>query len=403
MALPALVRREALWRKTRRGAVIYTCSWSPLAPVTAALPVARARLIMLPGYNSSVMAQHDWLAGWLLTHGVEAFSLDNHGSGRSTSDYEHRIPSTSFAESVSRTISRIFCFHGLRGYLPSWAALCDDAAWYSSELEKERGTLPTFLYGESMGGALALGTVRALAAGGAPPLAGVILSAPMCMLSSHAKPHAALVVLGSLLAIIAPAAPAPFLRDITDLIFRDPSRRPEARANPLRYSGPTRLRTAFTLKAAASTASDDAARCTAPLLLLHGTSDLVCPPDASRGVFATSASGDKTLLEYQDAWHALWTEPIDTRRRLLNDMLSWIAARAPGVVPPRDIMPESSKTSETEPTLSPTVTAAAAARGETGLRLSRPLGIAEFRDKTIWSTVHDPHVADFLLSQGKEL
>ena len=403
MSVPLLVRREVLWRRTRRRAVIYTCSWVPV--VLENRPPTVARLFFLTGYNSSVNSQHDWLASWLYSHGIESYSLDNHSFGRSTSDDEHRYPAEGFVDVLSRVASRTFCFHGLRGYIPSWNALCDDAAWFIKEIEAERGPLPTFIYGESMGGALALGTARYLVESGASPLDGLILSAPMCGLSSHARPHAALVVVGQVLATIAPAAPAPFLKDITDLIFRDPSRRPEARANPLRYTGSTRLRTAFTLKAAASTAADDAKVCVAPLLLLHGTSDHVCPPDASRSVFESSSSTDKTLLEYQDAWHALWTEPIDTRRRLLHDLLSWVAARVPGVTQPNDMRPKKTTGSDSEddePSLSPSSTKEAMDRGEPGLRLLRPLGTSSFRDISIWSSKHDPHVVCFHQEGGEK-
>ena len=52
---------------------------------------------------------------------------------------------------------------------------------------------------------------------------------------------------------------------------------------------------------------------------------------ASWELFEAAASKDKTLCEYVGAWHALWAEPVDTRKRLLCDVLDWLCARVPGL------------------------------------------------------------------------
>lgn len=386
---PHPLRRDAQWRRTRRGAVIYTCTWP--APAGAAPPSARA--LLLPGYNSSIGGHQDFLAALLTAHGVEVFALDNHAFGRSTAADEHRVPPLSALDAARRAVARALCFHGLRGYVPSWDCLVDDAAWLLEELARERGPLPTVLYGESMGGALSLSTARAARGPAREALAGIILSAPMCAIGAGAQPHPALVALGRALAVLAPTAPAPFTKDITPLIFRDESRRAEALRNPLRHAGPVRLRTAFSLKGGAARAAADAARCELPLLLLHGTADAVCPAAASRAVFAAAPATDKTLIEYDGAWHALWAESVDTRRRLAADVLGWLAARVPTRAPHASVAPyeDDAAAAAAAAELAPRAVAAARAGGAHGVLLSRPLGVGAFRDASVWTAQPDDH------------
>lgn len=376
---PTAVVRDERWRLSPRGAVLWTCSWrcssteAPRSPPTA-------RVLLLNGYNSNVASQHDWLAGWLMTHGCEVHSFDNHSFGRSTAENEHRVRSSSLFDALKRTIARWLFAHGKLGYVRRWDDLVDDVCWYTETLREERGHLPTVLYGESMGGALALCAQQKLDVLGAPPLAGLILSAPMCSLGSAALPHPLLVALGSLLAWIIPTVPAPFLKDLTDCIFRNVERRAEALRNPYRLAGPPRIGTAFAMKAGSEAAARAASRVNTPLLLLHGTNDVVCPPAASLAVFNSCKSQDKTLIEYESAWHALWAETVDTRRRLLADVLSFLATRT-GTSLPHGICPDGS-----DPlTLSP------AAHGR-GLRLRRPLGVAEWRDESAFTAAREAHL-----------
>lgn len=373
---PSAVVRDETWRRSPRGAVLWTCSWrSTEVPA----PRPRARVLLLNGYNSNVAAQHDWLAGWLTAHECQVHSMDNHSFGRSTAANEHRVRSSSYLDALKRTIARYLFAHGKLGYVRRWDELVEDVSWFAESLREEHGHLPTFLYGESMGGALALCAQQRLDVLGAPPLAGLILSAPMCSLGSAALPHPLLVALGSLLAWIVPTVPAPFLKDLTPHIFRNVDRRAEALRNPFRLAGPPRIGTAFAMKAGSEAAARAASRVDTPILLFHGTNDVVCPPAASHAVFNSCQSRDKTLVEYEHAWHALWAETVDTRRRLLADMLSFLAARA-GTALPHGICPDGSDPS----LLSPTA-------GGQGRRLRRPLGVAEWRDESAFTTAREAH------------
>jgi len=95
---------------------------------------------------------------------------------------------------------------------------------------------------------------------------------------------------------------------------------------------------------------------TTPLLIVHGTGDKITSAPASRRLWEAAATVDKTYLQYDGAWHVLWTgglwkafpqspspssrpvarnhatlswcaEPVDTRQRMMDDLLSWLIDR----------------------------------------------------------------------------
>lgn len=102
---------------------------------------------------------------------------------------------------------------------------------------------------------------------------------------------------------------------------------PIARADPIRYDGRMRLGTAFQLKGAMEELSARGADLAVPYLLLHGTGDLVTSHHASERLHNACASRDKTLVLYDTAYHVLLCEPVDTRRRILDDIRTWLQDR----------------------------------------------------------------------------
>lgn len=110
-------------------------------------------------------------------------------------------------------------------------------------------------------------------------------------------------------------------------VFKDPAMLPIARADPIRYDGRMRLGTAFQLKAAMEDLSLRGAQLAVPYLLLHGTGDLVTSHHASERLHDACGSRDKTLVLYDTAYHVLLCEPVDTRRRILDDIRAWLTDR----------------------------------------------------------------------------
>jgi alpha-beta hydrolase superfamily lysophospholipase len=319
-----------------------TSHWPAAGPPTAAL-------LWTAGYNHFVSGPfHAWFAARLAPFNVECFGVDLPSFGRSPAAY---------------------CGVPLRAFIPSFAALVEGVVRYARSVKAALplGT-PLFLHGESMGGAVA---VLALAA--APDLfAGAVLVAPMSIIGS--MPPAWLQAVGEVAACLLPWAPLAPMRDIVPICFKDPIKRAEVAAgrDPLRYQGRMRLRTALELR-------DAAVRVQAvlptllrvPLLIQQGTADLVTPGAGDFVHAAAAACPDRTLVLYEDAWHALFAEPVDTRRRLVHDLVAWLAARVPAV----------------------RAAAAAAGLAQDGEALpragvgvvTRPAGTGPFRDGSVWS------------------
>jgi alpha-beta hydrolase superfamily lysophospholipase len=85
-------------------------------------------------------------------------------------------------------------------------------------------------------------------------------------------------------------------------------------------------RGAVALTYAMDTIPRDAIALRAPLLLLHGSADRLCPPEGSRQVHANAGSPDKTLKVYGGLYHEIFNEP--EREQVLDDLVEWIEARA---------------------------------------------------------------------------
>jgi len=323
LPLSPLPRVERFFASCARGDKLCAIHWESPAAASPA-----GALIFCHGYGHYSGAGQDWLAAVLARDGVACFSLEHAGHGKST---------------------------GLRGYVPDFDALVADFLAYAATVRRAlpRGT-PLFIYGESLGGAIAQhAALRAPAA-----FSGLLLFAPMTGLSAGVAPPWPVMALGRLAAWFAPTAAIAPVRDIMPLCFRDPASLAAARDDPVRYAGRLRLGTAFALKGAMEALAARGAQLATPLLILHGTGDGVTSAAASEALFAACASRDKTLVLYEGAYHVLWTEPADTRSRLLADVRGWLADRC---APERRA-----------------AALRAAAGGDIAVRLTRPLGALPF-------------------------
>lgn len=250
------------------------------------------------GYGHYCAPVYDWLATVLGSRGYAMIAVEHVGHGKS---------------------------EGIRGFVPSFNALVEDVlrvATAARARELPAGT-PLFLYGESLGGAIcqhaALRAPRAFS--------GLILLAPMTGLSAGIEPHPLLVAVGRAAAWVAPTAPLAPVTDIVPKCFRNPAVIEAARTDPFRYAGRMRLGTAFELKGAMEGLAARGATLDTPLLIFHGSGDLVCAAEASAALLAACASRDKTHVLLEGAWHVLWSEPVDTRARMLDDLTSWLDDR----------------------------------------------------------------------------
>jgi alpha-beta hydrolase superfamily lysophospholipase len=204
---------------------------------------------------------------------------------------------------------------GRRAHLDDYADWLADFDTFRRHVTALHPGLPVFLLGHSMGGQIAL----AYALDHQADLTGLVLSAPA--LASNAVPKAAVPVL-TLLARIAPTL-RPAGIDGTK-ISKDPAVVAAYRADPLVHQGNPTLGLSVRLFAQFPLLPERARGLTLPLLLQHGTDDVLTEPSGTRVLEAASGSPDMTVRWYDGLWHEIYNEP--EREAPLTDLREWLAA-----------------------------------------------------------------------------
>uniref|UniRef100_M8B362 Serine aminopeptidase S33 domain-containing protein n=1 Tax=Aegilops tauschii TaxID=37682 RepID=M8B362_AEGTA len=194
---------------------------------------------------------------------------------------------------------------GARCYIQKFDRLvadCDRFFKSICDLEEYRSK-SRFLYGESMGGAVALLLHRKDPAF----WDGAVLVAPMCKISEKVKPHPVVVT----------------------LLTQDPVKRENIRRNKLIYQDKPRLKTALELLRTSMDVEDSLSEVTMPFFILHGEADTVTDPEVSRALYDRAASTDKTIKLYPGMWHGLTAgEPDDNVELVFADIVAWLNKRS---------------------------------------------------------------------------
>ena len=186
--------------------------------------------------------------------------------------------------------------------------------------------VPVFIYGQSMGGALAIEAARRR------PNAyrGVILSSPMCGIAPDAIPNGCSIAMLRCMEALAPTAALVPQEDILARCFKCEAqiKRVRARADEIGYPKQPLLRTGVQLFDATQDIQAHVADFAPPsVLLIQGSLDKVTDGQLTREYIEGCGAGDKTYITYKNAWHALEWEPVDTRMALIHDLTYWVAAR----------------------------------------------------------------------------
>ncbi|KAG8384087.1 hypothetical protein BUALT_Bualt04G0081600 [Buddleja alternifolia] len=212
---------------------------------------------------------------------------------------------------------------GLHCYIPNFDQIVDDVIEHYSKVKENPNfhKLPSFLFGQSMGGAIALKVHLK------QPDAwnGAVLVAPMCKIADDMVPP---WVVTQILIGVAKLLPKQKLvpqKDLAELAFRDVKKREQAAYNAIAYKHKPRLRTALELLRATKEIEQQLEKVSLPLLILHGKEDKVTDPSVSKALYEKARSPDKTLNLYDGAYHALLEgEPDEMILRVFGDIISWI-------------------------------------------------------------------------------
>lgn len=260
------------------GLTLFRRAWLPDEPSRT--------LLVVHGFGEH-SGRYDELGAWFAARGCAVHAFDHRGHGRSA---------------------------GIRTHVERFAELLDDLAAFHAIVREEHASAPVTLLAHSMGGLVAL----AYLAERRPLVSGAIVSGP-ALATDRAVPRSRLV-LARLLRRVAPKLALAAGLDVTGL-SRDAEVVRRYVEDPLVVRTMTASLGAELLAAAAATRSR-AAAIAAPVLLLHGKQDPLCPVAASEEFASQLTASGSALRVYPELRHEIFNEP--EREQVFADAWRWV-------------------------------------------------------------------------------
>uniref|UniRef100_A0A2P2QMF2 Uncharacterized protein MANES_17G041700 n=1 Tax=Rhizophora mucronata TaxID=61149 RepID=A0A2P2QMF2_RHIMU len=277
-----------------RGVSLFTRSW---LPSSAAPP--RGIICMVHGYGNDISWTFQATAISLAQVGFACFALDIEGHGRS---------------------------QGLKAYVPNVDLVVQDCVNFFNFVKQdpEFHRLPSFLYGESMGGAICLLIHFADPNG----YKGAVLVAPMCKISDNIRPRWPIPQILTFMAKFLPTLAIVPSADLLHMSVKSDQKKVIAEMNPMRYRGKPRLRTVYELLRITDCLSQRLRDVSLPFIVLHGSADVVTDPNVSRALYEEAKSEDKTIKIYDGMLHSLLYGETDENVDIVRqDIFSWLSDR----------------------------------------------------------------------------
>ncbi|KAK6941004.1 Serine aminopeptidase, S33 [Dillenia turbinata] len=301
--------------RNSRGVQLFTCRWMPSTS-------PKALVFLCHGYGMECSGFMKGSGTRLVNVGYGVIGIDYEGHGRSG---------------------------GARCYIKKFDNLVNDCYNFFKSIaaQEEYRNKSRFLYGESMGGAVAL-----LLHKKDPAFwNGAILVAPMCKISEKVKPHKVVINILTKVEELIPKWKIVPSKDVIDSAFKDPIKREEVvfyfsrlqfkgcailydeptqidvqiRSNKLIYQDKPRLKTALEMLRTSMSLEETLNEVTLPFFVLHGEADAVTDPEISRALYEQASSIDKTLKLYPGMWHGLTSgEPDDNVEIVFADIITWL-------------------------------------------------------------------------------
>ncbi|KAE8692031.1 Alpha/beta-Hydrolases superfamily protein isoform 2 [Hibiscus syriacus] len=275
--------------KNSRGVFLFTCRWLPFSSPTALV-------FLCHGYGMECSGFMKECGTRLAKAGYAVFGIDYEGHGKS---------------------------EGARCFIKNFENIVNDCDEYFKSVcaEEKYREKSRFLYGESMGGAVAL----LLHKKDSSFWNGAVLVAPMCKISENVKPHPVVVNILTKMELFIPKWKIVPTRDVIDSAFKDPVKRKEIRNNKLIYHGKPRLKTALEMLRTSMSIENSLNEMTLPFFVLHGEADTVTDPEVSKALYEKARSNDKTIRLYPGMWHGLTAGESDENVEIVfADIRAWI-------------------------------------------------------------------------------
>ncbi|KAL6521521.1 hypothetical protein OROGR_018090 [Orobanche gracilis] len=273
-----------------RGLEIFIKSWLPESSSIKAV------VCFCHGYGDTCTFFVEGIARKLANSGYGVFAMDYPGFGLS---------------------------QGLHGYIPSFDDIVDDVVEHYSKVKEnpDLSRLPSFLFGQSMGGAVAIKVHLKRP----DSWNGAVLVAPMCKIADNVVPPRLLTQILIGVAKVLPKSKLVPQKDLAELAFRDAKKREQTKYNVIAYKDKPRLGTAVELLRTTEEIEQLLEKVSLPLLILHGKEDRVTDASVSKALYEKASSSDKKLNLYDGAYHSLLEgETDEIILRVFGDIISWL-------------------------------------------------------------------------------
>ncbi|XP_006345805.1 caffeoylshikimate esterase-like [Solanum tuberosum] len=285
-----------------RGLKLFTQWWSPLPP---------AKIIGVVCVVHGFTGESSWFVQLTAVHiaknGFIVCAIDHQGHGFSD---------------------------GLIAHIPDLNLVVDDCISFFDSFRDLHvpPSLPSFLYAESLGGAIALLiTLREGDSAQRRPFDGVVLNGGMYGISNKFKPPWPLEHLLGIAAVLIPTWPVVPTRGSLPLVaFKEEWKKKLAIASPKRPLIKPRPATARELMRVCRELQGRFEEVKVPFLIVHGSDDNICDPACAEELYRRSTSKDKTLKIYPGMWHQLVGEPEENVEKVFGDVVEWLKTRAEG-------------------------------------------------------------------------
>jgi len=271
------------WSWTQEGKKIYAQGWNP--------PQTKGVVCIIHGYNEH-SGRYERAALSLCNAGYAVLAFDELGHGKT---------------------------EGKRGHTPSYEAFLDSVKIILDEAETRFPGVRKFLWGHSMGGAIAINYLLRRH----PNISGAIATDPLFRLAFAPSPVK--VFLAWIMVHIYPAFTENANLD-SDALSRDKEEVRKYNTDPLVH-GKITAGLFFGIHKAGLWALENAKELQIPLLLMHGTADRLTSVEATKE-FAKDAPQNLITLKLWDGfYHELHNEPEPYRTEVMAYMVNWLNGR----------------------------------------------------------------------------
>lgn len=214
---------------------------------------------------------------------------------------------------------------GLAGHIPRINQVVSDCIQYFDSIKTNHPKLPSFLYGESLGGAISI----LICIQQKYEWNGLVLSGSMCGISAKYKPMWPLEKLLPVAAALAPTWKIVVTKPVTSKAYKEEWKRKLVGKNPNRRSyGKPPAATAMEFLRVCEYVQRHCGELVVPLLMLHGEEDAICDVKSAKFVFECAGSKDKSLMVFPGMWHMLVGECSEDVESVFGCVLDWIKDRA---------------------------------------------------------------------------